>query len=100
MLIAHDFFAALAFFFIDKIADQHIQRLFTAYQLPQRIQNRQISVLLYPVVAVYNLKIDTLRVFYSRIHRRTMTAVLLMDGAHYRRVLCSIFVRDTRGIIL
>ena len=100
MAILNHLFTALAFFFIDIIADEHVQCLTASCQLPQSVQNLKICILLHPVIAVHYFKIQSLGIGDSGIHCRAMSAVLLMDSTDNGRELCLIFICDLCGTIL
>ena len=100
MAVMHYLLTLLPFFFVDKVAYQHIQCLVTAGNIPQSIQNLFVSLFLYPVVGVNYLEIQTRCVFNPRIHGRTVTAVFLMNCFNDIGILCRIFICNFRGIIL
>ena len=57
MTVLDHLFAALAFFFIDIVADEHIQCLTAAGQFSESIQDLKICILLHPVITIHYFKI-------------------------------------------
>ena len=100
MTVLDHLFAALAFFFIDIVADEHIQRLTAAGQFSESVQDLKICILLHPVIAVHYFKIQSLGIGNSGIHCGAMSSVLLMDSTDNGRELCLIFICDLCGTIL
>ena len=100
MFITHHLFAAFPLFFVNKVADQKIKCIHTAGQLSQLFQNGEIGIFFYPVVTVYDFKINSGRIFNSGVDRRAVSAVFLMDRLYDRRIFCRIFVCDFGGVVL
>ena len=86
MPVFHDLMFLLALFLIDKITDQHIQAGIPCGDISQRLQNPEISALFHPVITVNHFKIQTRSLFQSRIDRRSMSSVLLMNRFNNRRI--------------
>ena len=58
-IIVHNFLVLRALFLIDKVCDQHIQGIFSVNKAAQGVKHLPVGLLIYPVIAVHNLKIDS-----------------------------------------
>ena len=87
------------FFFIYKITDHHIQHTSCRTKIMQCIQNLAITCFIYPVIAVYNLKIQSGSMIQSCIQSGTMAAVLLMNGTNNGWVFFRICICNRTCII-
>ncbi len=99
MPVMHDLFTPLPLFFIDKIADKHIQSLLAAGQFPKPHQYFQIGFLFYPVVAVHHFKVQSGCVCNAGIYGGPMPAVLLVNCLYDCRVLVGVAIRNPGGLI-
>ena len=100
MTVVHDLFALFPLFLVHKIADQHVQRPGPSGQFPQRIQHLQISLLLYPVIAVHHFEIQALCILHSGVDCRPVTAVLLMNGPDDCGISARIVLRNFGSSVL
>ena len=98
--IFHYLFVLCAFLFIDKVGDQHIQRLPRTNDLPQRIQDLFVCLCVYPVIAVNNFEKQPACIFNACVDSLPMPAVFLMDRFYDIRISFFVSVRDLRRHIL
>ncbi len=98
--IFHDLFAPGPFFFIDKIGNQHIQRLLRACDFTQRVHDSAVCFFVHPVIAVYHLKKQPAGICDSGIDRLPVPAVFLMDCFYDTGVFFLVRVCDFRRHIM
>ncbi len=94
MAVTHYLIVLFPLFFIDKIADQHIQHIPGTGKITQCFQYFQISVLPHPVIAVHHFKIKAFCLPDTCIDCRPVSAVCLIDQPYYIRILLLILPAD------
>ena len=97
--VLHDFLAGRSLFLIDKIADQKIYCFRSTCQLIKSLKDLIICILIYPVITVNNLEIETCGITDSGIYRLSVSSVLLMDCLDNGRIFCCIIVCDLSGTV-
>ena len=98
--IFHNFLVLCTLFVIDVIADDGVRFFFHTGKLAELCQKLRIRFLIYPVIAVHNLVVQTGRMLYTGIDPGAMAAIFLMDDLNDTRMLCCQTVRDHCGIVL
>lgn len=85
---------------VNEIADQHIQSLVAIDKPSQCGKHFFISVLVHPVVTIYDLIINALGIPESCVDCLAMSAIFLMDGPADARIIFFIFIGNLRGTVL
>ena len=98
--VIHHLFPFHSFFFIDKVAYQHVQRLLPIDKLAQDFQDLFVCFFIYPVVAVNDLKIDPCSVSQACVDRFSMASIFLMDRPADVWIISGVFIRDLAGTVL
>ena len=98
--VVHNLFSLRALFLIDKVTDQHVQRLLAAYKPAKGREYLLIGRLIHPVITVHNFIINALGIAKSCINCLTMSAILLMDSPADTRILSFVFICYLRCTVL
>ena len=79
--ILHNLLAGSTLFLVYKVTDEKVNCFGAFYQLFQSFQDFFVGFFIYPVIAVYNLKIETLGIVDAGVYSAAVAKVWLMDGA-------------------
>ena len=98
--VLHHLVPLFSHFIIDEIAHQHVQSGFAPRKLIQGGEDFPVGHFIHPVITVYHLEIQSSCFPHPRIHRRTVSAILLMDRSNDAGIILLIFICDLRRTVL
>ena len=92
--VLHNLLAGRTLFLVYKVTDEKVNCFGAFYQLFQSFQDFFVGFFIYPVIAVYNLKIETLGIVDAGVYSAAVAKVWLMDGADNAWIFLLVFICD------